>query len=159
MAEINNYYAGYVLGALEGNARVLSYLLRDVPQDSPRWDARPDAERFTLREIVAHLLDYDTVSRERFERMIREEKPELPNWDEGEAAAHYDTRNPVHQIESLLLSRRELKDWLLGLSEREWKCLGTRPKVGEFSVEEGAALMVAHDACHLEQVVSWLDAI
>lgn len=152
---VHNYFA---IG-VESNARVFQFLLQDLPDADSRWDAKPDPERFSLREIVAHLVDYDSISRERFERMIREEKPELSNWDEGEAAAHYDTRNPAHQIESLLLSRRELKDWLLGLSEREWKCLGTRPQVGDFSVEEGAALILAHDAYHLTQIVEWLNEL
>ncbi len=152
---VHNYFASGV----ENSARVVKFLLRDLSENDARWDAKPDPERFSLREIVAHLVDFDTISRERFERMIREENPEFPNWDPTEAAAHYDTRNPIHQIESLILSRRELKDWLLGLSEREWKCTGTRPKIGDFLVEEGAAMMLAHDAYHLEQIVSWLDAL
>ena len=151
---VHNYFASGV----ENNAHVFAFLLRELPENDSRWDAKPDPNRFSLREIVAHLVDYDSVSRERFERMIREENPELPNWDEGDAAAHYDTRNPLHGIESLILSRRELADWLRGLSEREWKCGGTRPNVGEFSVEEGAALLLAHDAYHLAQITQWLDA-
>ena len=42
MAKFTSYYGRYVLGALENNAVVLSYLLRDLSFDSPRWDARPD---------------------------------------------------------------------------------------------------------------------
>ncbi len=152
---VHNYFAS----GLENGARVVAFLLRDLPESDSRWDSKPDPERFSLREVVAHLVDYDSVSRERFERMIREDKPELPNWDESEAAAHYDTRDPLSQIESLLLSRRELADWLRGLSEKEWKRTGSRPRVGEFSVEEGAALMVAHDAYHLEQIAAWLQTI
>ena len=149
-----NYYASGV----RGNAGVFEFLLRDLAENDARWDTQVDAERFTLREIVAHLVDYDTICRERFERIIREDNPELPNWDEDEAAIHYATRNPVHQLESLVLSRRELGDWLAGLSEDEWQRCGSRPKVGEFSVEDGVSLMLAHDAYHLIQVVEWLDA-
>lgn len=158
MARISSYYGRYVLGALENNAVVLGYLLRDVPIDSPRWDARPDAERFTLREIVAHLLEYDTVCRERFERMIRESVPELPNWDEDEAARHYANRNPAHDLERLLESRQSFAAWLEGLSEKEWERTGTRARGGTFSVHEGVALVLGHDAYHLKQVTAWLDA-
>ena len=152
---VHNYFANGV----ENDARVFQFLLRELPENDARWDSKPIADRFSLREVVAHLVDYDSVSRERFERIISEDKPELPNWDEGEAAAHYDTRNPRHQLESLLLSRSELADWLRGLSEKEWKRTGTRPQVGEFSVEEGAALILAHDAYHFAQIVEWLDKI
>jgi len=155
---MNAFAHSYLWRSVELNARVIRFLLHDVPEGSPRWDARPDAERFSLREIVAHLVDYDSVTRERFERILREDKPELPEWDVSEAAAHYDARNPNHQLENLLVSRHELSVWLEGLSDKEWKRVGSRPRVGEFSVEEGVALMLGHDAYHLEQIAAWLGA-
>ena len=155
---MTSFARSYIWRGLESNARVIQYLLRDVAGDSTQWDARPDAERFSLREVLAHLNDYDSVSRDRFERMIRDDKPELENWDESEAAKHYDARDPLHQIENLLVSRQELATWLEGLSDGEWMRTGTRPKVGDFTVEDGAALMVAHDAYHIAQITQWLDA-
>ena len=153
---MTSFAHSYLWRGVEFNARVIGFLLRDLPEDSPHWDARPDAERFSLREVVAHLVDFDSVSRERFERVIREDKPELPDWDEAEAAAHYDARNPKHQLQNLLVSRQELALWLEGLSDKEWKRTGSRPRVGDFSVEEGVALMLGHDAYHLEQIAAWL---
>lgn len=149
----------YFANSIQSNARVFQFLLRDLGANDSRWDSRPDSERFTLREIVAHLVDYDSVSRERFEQMIRGDQPELADWDPTDAAAHYSTRHPLHGLESLVLSRRELGDWLMGLSEKEWAHTGTRPRVGEFSVEEGAAMVLAHDSYHLAQVVEWLGTI
>jgi len=158
MGAMTSFIHSYLWRSVELNARVIRFLLHDVPEGSPYWDARPDAERFSLREIVAHLVDYDSVTRERFERILREDKPELPEWDVSEAAAHYDARDPKHQLENLLVSRHELSVWLEGLSDKEWKRVGSRPRVGEFSVEEGVALMLGHDAYHLEQIAAWLGA-
>ncbi len=158
MSLFTSFYGHYVHSALQSNAFVFAQLLRDLPADSPRWDARPDAERFTLREMVAHLLDFDMVCRERFERIIREDNPELPNWDEGEAAKHYAKREAVHDLELLLDSRRTLSAWLEGLSADEWQRTGTRPNVGTYNVGEGVALMLGHDAYHLRQTIEWLDA-
>ncbi len=155
---MNSFSRSYLWRGVESNARVIQFLLRDLPADSPRWDARPDAERFSLREVVAHLLDYDSVTRERFESIIREDRPELANWDESAAAEHYAARDPKHQIENLLVSRQELAVWLEGLADDEWKRVGSRPRVGEFSVEEGTALLLGHDAYHLIQIVEWLEA-
>ena len=156
MAKFTSYYGRYVLGALENNALVLRYLLRNVPLDSPKWDERPVPDRFTLREIVAHLLDFDMVNRERFERMIREESPDLPNWDEEEAARHYVHRHPGHDLEHLLESRRSLAVWLEGLCDHKWKRTGTRPGAGTFNIKEGVAFILGHDAYHLKQVSDWL---
>ncbi len=149
----------YLASSLQSNARVFQFLLRDLGANDARWDSKPDLERFSLREVVAHLVDYDSVSRMRFEAIIRGDKPEIPDWDPTDAAAHYSTRHPLHGLESLVLSRQELGDWLMGLSEKEWKHTGTRPRVGEFSVGEGAAFVLAHDSYHLIQVVEWLGAI
>ncbi|BCM91464.1 hypothetical protein IAD21_03337 [Abditibacteriota bacterium] len=155
---MTSFVRSYIWHAVESNARVIQFLLRDLPAESVQWDARPEADRFTLREILAHLNDYDTVSRERFEHLIREDEPELGDWDPTEAAAHYDAREPLHQLENLLVSRREFSAWLEGLSDSEWMRTGTRPRAGRFSVEEGAALLVAHDAYHIAQITEWLDA-
>ena len=158
MAKFASYYGRYILLALENNAVVLNHLLRDLPLDSSRWDFRPDPERFTLREIVAHLLDYDMVCRERFEHIIREPEPELPNWDEEEAARHYTNRNPEHDLKILQDSRHSLAAWLEGLSDNEWIRAGSRPGVGKFTVKEGVMLMLGHDSYHLRQVAEWIEA-
>lgn len=151
-------YARYIWDALGSNALVIKHLLRDLPADSPRWDARPDPDRFTLREVVAHLLDYDMVCRERFERIIREDVPDLPNWDEVEAAEHYAKREAVRELDVLQDSRATLAVWLEGLEAGEWLRTGTRPNVGTFSLVEGVALMLGHDSYHLRQIVEWLEA-
>ncbi|RYX81962.1 DinB family protein [bacterium] len=155
---MTSFARSYIWQAVASNARVIQFLLRELPADSPQWDARPDAERFSLREIIAHLNDYDTVSRERFEHIIREDEPEFGDWDPIEAAKHYDVRDPLHQVENLIVLRSELASWLEGLSDSEWQRTGTRPRAGKFSVEEGAALVVAHDAYHIAQIIEWLDA-
>ncbi len=158
MASFNSFYGRYILGALQNNAALFAHLLREVPADSPRWGARPDAERFNLREIVAHLLEFDSVMRCRFQRMIREDSPELPNWDEAAAALHYSGHNPKHDLKALIESRSSLAVWLEGLSSDEWNRTGARPRAGTFSVKEGVSLMLGHDSYHLLQVAEWLDA-
>ena len=147
----------YALLALEGNVRVLEFLLRDLDAASPRWDARPDPERFTLREVVAHLREFDGVNMTRFERMLSEEKPALENWDEGEAALHYSGLDPKQQIAQLQESRRAMLALLQSLALPQWQRTATRPMVGEFSVQDAVTLLLAHDAYHLEQAVEWLE--
>ena len=54
-------FTDYLLSALEGAPDVIAALLDGVPPDDALWDRRPDPERFSLREIVAHLADWDGV--------------------------------------------------------------------------------------------------
>ena len=146
----------YALTALEGNVRVLQFLLRDLDSHSPLWDARPDPERFTLREIVAHLREFDEVNMARFERMLSEEKPALENWDEGQAALRYGGLEPWQQIAQLQGSRRTMRLLLESLAPGQWQRTATRPIVGGFSMQDAVTLLLAHDAYHLEQAVEWL---
>ena len=45
----------YLISALEGTPDVLNGFLAPLGPEDQRWDFRPDPERFTLREVVAHL--------------------------------------------------------------------------------------------------------
>ena len=51
----------YLLLDLESAPEALARLLADVT-DPAAWDRRPDPDRFTLREMVAHLADWKACS-------------------------------------------------------------------------------------------------
>src|SRR5437879_4197786 len=51
----------YVLAGLTGSPDVLEALLKDVGPNDPAWDKRPDPERFTIREVLAHLADWEGI--------------------------------------------------------------------------------------------------
>ena len=156
MSAYTAHHQKYALITLEGNAKVYAHLLKDLPEETELWDRRPDETRFTLREIVAHVLDFDTVCRERMEHMIREDNPFLPNWDEDEAARHYSGRNPRHELTNLFESRQTLTAWLEGLAPEEWERTGEHPHFGDFTVRRLLSLMLTHDGYHLRQITEWL---
>ena len=60
----------YLLSALAGTPVVADRLLLDVHADDPRWDFRPEPDRFTLREVVAHLADWEPIHLERLTRNV-----------------------------------------------------------------------------------------
>jgi hypothetical protein len=43
----------YLTASVESNARVFAHLLQELPADSPRWDAKPDADRFPCAKCSA----------------------------------------------------------------------------------------------------------
>src|SRR5205807_3137623 len=80
----------YLIVSLGGTPEVAERLLKEVPADDPRWDFRPDPARFTLREVVAHLADWEPIHLERIRRMLEEENPVLPDVDEEKTAVDND---------------------------------------------------------------------
>ncbi|MBC8143555.1 MAG: DinB family protein [Armatimonadetes bacterium] len=149
------YALRYLLSSLEGTPSVLSALLAGIPTDSPVWDARPDPDRFSLREILAHLADWEPVAHERIVRTATETAPFLPNWDEEKAVlvGDYAHSEPHESLRLFTISRGVTVHTLASLAEADWSRVARREGVGELTIERQAFLMLAHDGYHLRQVV------
>jgi uncharacterized damage-inducible protein DinB len=149
----------YLLSGIAGLPTILHHLVRGQDPNSPIWDFRPDPERFTLREILAHMSDFDEVWLYRFGRMVAEDGPDLPNWDEAAAVIekNYAAADPVLTQERLAASRAKLCAWLGERAEADWERGATRPQVGAFTIQDAAVLILAHDAYHIQQISNWLE--
>ena len=79
----------YLLRGLETTPDLLDRLLGDV-SDPAAYDRRPDPERFTLREVLAHLADWEEVFRRRLRQTLDEDNPKLLGLDEGKLAVERD---------------------------------------------------------------------
>lgn len=136
---------------------VLHALTKDLPADSPAWDARPDPDRFTLREVLAHLADWEPVCRGRIARTQTEDNPFLPNWDEDQAAiiGDYAHTSPHESLLWFTERRGETVALLNSLSDSDWERSAEREGVGLLSIFTQVALIVAHDGYHARQVVEY----
>lgn len=148
----------YVLQGIYGMPKVIIRLVGSLPDDSPAWDFRPDPERFSLREILAHMADFDEVWLYRGERMMKEDSPELPNWDEDAAVIenNYAAARPGDSLDRLGKNRAFLSGWFKLRDDEDWARSATRPQVGTFTLEDAAVLILAHDAYHIQQITNWL---
>lgn len=79
----------YVLNGLEAAPLVQARLLKDCTE----WDARPELDRFTLREMIAHLADWEVIWMDRVVRFTTEVHPYLESIDEGQIAIDNDYAN------------------------------------------------------------------
>jgi hypothetical protein len=115
-----------ILTTLEGNPVVIAGLLIGLTTNDARWDERPDEDRFTLREVTAHLADMEAVWHERIRRMSTEDNPFLPNADESQIARdnHYETSNPTESLARFQNERTATLSTLHSLSEAQWKRTG-----------------------------------
>lgn len=156
---LSPFSRSYVLRGVAGTPAVLRHLLQGFDSNSELWDFRPDPERFSLREVLAHLADFDAVTSGRFQRMLAEASPELPNWDEDEAviSGNYAATDPLEKLAQLTASRKALSEFLTGLGEQDWARTATRPQLGNYTLAEGLVLMLAHDSYHIQQVAEWLE--
>ena len=146
--------------ALAGTTDVLDGLLGLVGPHGAPCDWRPDADRFTLREVLAHLVDYEAVWMERIRRTREEDRPELMSVDRERLAVDSDYAHSDTAVSRTAFRQRRaaLVEYLKGLSPEDWQRVGywAGPSGGPLTLEEQAGFVGIHDGYHLQQAAQWV---
>ena len=152
----------YTLTAVAGAPDVLERLLVGVAPTDPVWDRRPDPARFTLREVVGHLADWNGIFLDRIVRTRDEDRPSLtfrtPE-DVAQASGSFGA-DPVALLARFRAGRAEMSPVLRALTPEQWERAGTLPGhpqvTGEVSIEAWIVQIVGHDGYHMRQIAEWL---
>jgi hypothetical protein len=129
--------------------------------DDGALDFHPSTDQWSIREILAHLVDDEMfVMRTRLERIAKEEHPHLAPHDEKK---WYATRNTSRDALAELLADFNLQRAAsLGimrmLRDTDWARQGYQPEYGHFTAEQWLTHWVAHDTTHIQQIQSNLTA-
>ncbi len=144
----------YILNGLEMTPIVATTLLRGFSLDAPIWDIRLAPERFTLRESLAHLADWDGVWTDRVRSILDLEDPVFPDIDEGQIAIdrHYESSDPKESLRRFQADRAKLVALLRAQPEDAWARKGTRGGFTPMTLEEFLGLILGHDSYHLRQI-------
>jgi hypothetical protein len=154
---MNAYVRNYLCSGLAASPLVLETLLAGITD--AQADARPDPDRFTIREVVAHLADWKHIWLERFTRIATEDSPFLEDIDEGEMAIQHDYAHAdvTEQLRRFFEGRERVVAFFRGLPEDAWAREGVR-HWGALSLAGFAGMMLGHDGYHFEQVIRQRDA-
>lgn len=141
----------YLLIDLDSAPAVLAQLVAGVTN----WDRRPDPDRFTLREMVAHLADWDSVFLGRLTQTRDEENATLHGLDEGQVALDndYAHADPHECLARYAAGRKQTVAFLRGLAPEQWGRSATHTEVGPISMEAQAVLIAVHDGYHRQQAL------
>ncbi len=118
-------------------------------------DYQQDADEWTIREILAHLVDDEMfIMRTRLERIIKEDAPALAPHDEKH---WYNQRNKGRdQVSELLhdfaIQRAASLNILTFLRDSEWMRQAYHPEYDHFTAEEWVGHWVTHDTVHIAQI-------
>ena len=145
----------YLLAGLEATPELLEAALDGLSDEEV--DRRPDPQRFTLREMIAHLADFEAIFAERMRRTRDEDQPTLPGYDEGQLViehdyAHADWRAKLAEFGQ---GRARTLALLRGLPPDAWDRVAHRTEIGPLTLEGQAILVAAHDMYHLRQATAW----
>ena len=141
----------YLLISLHGSPLLLRQLVGSVPADDPRWDRGIDG-RFTPREVVAHLADWESIFLARLRQTATEETPDLLKADEGVLAEehNYAGSDPRAEADRFVSERATTLQYVASLPADAWERVGVHAKIGPMSIEVHAVQMLVHDGFHLE---------
>jgi hypothetical protein len=145
-----------LLSALGSSPKVFERLLRVFPKS--RLDDRPDSDRFTPREVIAHLADWEQVILDRVR--VANLRPGSPGPVEDPSkrahAHHYGDKDVFHEAEVFESRRQTTIEYLQGLNEVDWKKTFIHQNMGEITIEAYMVNILEHDMYHLEQVSCYL---
>lgn len=152
------YVANYVISGLEAAPDAQALLCERVTD----WDARPLGEdRFSVRESLAHLADWEPIWLMRARRTLAEDVPNLPGIDEGELAIQndYASSDPLESLRRYREGRKELVAFFRSLSESDWHRKFVRDEVGEVTLFELASMVLGHDGYHFRHTMESAGAV
>ena len=141
--------------ALSATPGIITRFCKGIPEHIADQNQGPDY--FTLREVLAHLADWEPIWLERIQRIVQEDIPVLPNIDEGEMAElnGYATTPVEVSLEKFATGRAALTAYLASLPNDAFERSGIRPEVGTITVKDIATLVLAHDTYHIAQLAQY----
>lgn len=116
-------------------------------------DRRPSATSWTAREIVHHLADAEVMAYARLCRLVAEDEPLIPAYDENVYVQRLHYGRPIAPALATFEALRAANLALLEqLSEEEWSRTGTHSEAGPFSIDRWLDLLADHAPAHADQI-------
>ena len=141
-----------ILKSMRAAPAIVRGLVRDLGSEQVR--RRPRPTEWAVIEIVAHMADTDERALGRLRRMLREDKPPLPGFDQEQLARdrRYIDMDVTEQLDRYERGRIQHVNELTALDEAEWQRIGVHSEHGPMSVEHYEAHVASEDVDHLAQI-------
>jgi hypothetical protein len=141
-----------VLSLQRETSRSLARLTDGVSVE--RLCERPQPEKWSVAEILAHLAEDEIATAWRYRQMIESPGCSLSGFDQDIWArlGDYPSRDPADSLRLFTLVREANLRMLGSLSADEWQRHGVHAERGSITVQDLARHMAGHDANHLEQI-------
>ena len=135
---------------------IVRWIVEHAP--SSVYDTKTDPERFTFREAVAHLADWEPILQERMRQIKDQPGSIIVAYDEGKRAIdeNYAAINPADAVEQWAKSRAESIEYFEKEAPGFWDSVARHPERGDISLYDLANMEVAHDTYHIEHLLGFL---
>jgi hypothetical protein len=140
------------ISLLEKTPRLLETMLGDLPGELLHW--KPEAERWSISEVLAHLAALEQVYAERVLRIVAEDSPAIVKYDQAGAAARgeYSRGSAGENLALFTRTRRSTLALLVGLPPSAGARTGVHSELGTITLTEMLNEWANHDLGHLRQI-------
>jgi hypothetical protein len=138
---------------------ILKSMLAAATQEVLSW--KPSPERWSITEVLAHLLDMEVNAlRLRARRIVEEKNPLLENIDQVAAAAekNYVAQGPWETLEKFRQEREQSLAWFRQVPADALQRAGQHAEIGTITLENLLNQWAFHDLGHVRQVAELLRA-
>ena len=138
-----------LIGRYELGAELLSYACQGLTEEQVR--SRPGPGTWSVSELVAHLLDCDLAYADRMKRVISEDDPPLPGFDQDAWLSRLGSAEmPVPEaLELFAANRRWMARVLKRLDDGDFARAGTHSERGRETLAHVVATISNHVDHHL----------
>lgn len=146
----------YLIPALQSSPIAIERLANLIPSD--KLDLALQESRFTPREVIAHLAEWEPIMLGRMQRAVQEPGCIVEGIDEGEMAKlhRYDLSEIGEQLALFKTAREKTIVYLRSLNPAQFASTCTHTEKGLMTVDDQANLIVGHDMYHIEQLSQYL---
>jgi hypothetical protein len=133
-------------------AEVLATVLTGAAGEEVDYSPAPD--KWTIRQIMAHLADAELVGAHRLRLVIAEDNPTLTSFDEKAWTRnlHYARRKPTQSLETFRRLRAENYELLRELPESVFERAGSHTENGPVSLRSLLQSYADHAESHARQL-------
>jgi hypothetical protein len=150
---INSYAEGkQPLAVQAATAKKLECLIKGVPIS--RLRKRPAADKWSVREIAAHLADAEIVIGFRMRLILGAPGTPIAAFDQDSwvTSGHYEKRDSRKSVEQFRVLREANLALLKSLTPEQWKHYGMHAERGQETIEHIVRMIAGHDINHLQQI-------
>ena len=146
-----------ILKSLRASPIILGALVAGL--DDRQIRRRPAPGEWAVIEVVAHIADVDERAHTRLRRMLAEDNPFLPAFDQDALAVErgYIGMDLPEQVARYRQARAAHLADLAGLDRRQWQRTGRHEAAGDLTVQLYEAHVASEDVEHLAQIARLLD--
>jgi DinB family protein len=140
------------ISLLTKTPQLIQTLLGDLPGELLHWKPQPD--RWSISEVLAHLAALEQVYAERVVRMVAEDSPPIMKYDLAGAAARgeYSRGSAEEHLEHFTRARRSSLAILTGLPASAGCRTGVHSELGTITLAQMLNEWANHDLGHLRQI-------